>query len=71
MHAVKLYFTKENTVKINYIIPNKIMNTYFGKSVKVHRNIFEIITGAITQAILATPQKKAFEELEREVKKAS
>jgi hypothetical protein len=68
IHAVKLYFMNENTVKISYIIPNKIMNAYFGKNAKVRRNIIEIITGAIRQAILAGPQKKAFEELEQNIR---
>lgn len=70
MHAVKAYFTTNDTVKINHIIPNKMMQAYFGKSVKVRRNIIEIVTGAITQAVLAGPQKKAFNELEEIVKKA-
>lgn len=71
MHAVKLFFINENTVKINYIIPNKIMHAYFGKSVKARRNIIEIVAGVIKQAILAGPQQKAFEELENIVKKAT
>lgn len=71
MHAVKAYFTADNTVKINHVIPNKIMQAYFGKSVKAHRNILEIITGTITQAVLAGPQKKAFEELEQVFHKIS
>jgi len=71
MHAVKAYFTKDNTVKIDHIIPNKIMQAYFGKSVKARRNVLEIITGAITQAVLAGPQKKAFEEMEQVFHKIS
>lgn len=71
MHAVKIFYINEDTVKVNYIIPNKMMHAYFGKSVKVHRNIIEIITGAIKQALLAGPQKKAFSELEASVAKAS
>lgn len=46
MHAIKLNFINENSVKISYIIPNKMMNAYFGKSVKARRNIIEIITDA-------------------------
>ena len=65
MHAVKVYFTDNNTVKINHIIPNKMMQAYFGKSEKARRNILEIVTGMITQAVLATPQKNAFEEMEQ------
>ncbi|WGD34535.1 hypothetical protein [Olleya sp. YS] len=71
MHAVKLYFTNENTVKVNYIIPNKMMHAYFGKSVKARQNIIEIIAGVIKQALLAAPQKKAFEELTQVVQKAA
>lgn len=70
MHAVKLFFINENTIKITFIIPNKIMQAYFGKSVKARRNIIEIIAGTITQAVLAGSQKKAFEELEQKIKKA-
>ncbi|KAB7531175.1 hypothetical protein F8C76_06680 [Flagellimonas olearia] len=68
MHAVKLFFVNENTVKINHIIPNKLMNAYFGKSVKARRNILEVIAGVIKQAILVKPQQQAFEELEGEIK---
>lgn len=64
MHAIKVFFVNDNTVKINYIIPSKIMHAYFGKSVKARKNILEIITGVIKQAVLAGPQKKAFEEME-------
>ena len=71
MHAVKIYFTEENKVKVNHIIPNKMMHAYFGKSVKARRNILEIITGLIKGAVLAPGQKKAFEELEKVLYKAS
>lgn len=71
MHAVKLFFVNENTVKVNHIIPNKVMNAYFGKSVKARRSILEVIAGGIKQAILAKPQQQAFEELERAIKKAA
>ncbi|MFD2562922.1 hypothetical protein [Aquimarina rubra] len=70
MHAIKMYFVNDNTVKVNYIIPNKLMHAYFGKSVKARRDIFEIVTGKIKEALLAPAQKKAFEELEAEVYKA-
>jgi hypothetical protein len=69
MHAVKLFFVNENTVKMSYIIPNKIMQAYFGKSVKARRNIIEIIAGIIKQTVLAGPQQKAFDELERNINK--
>lgn len=68
MHAVKVIFANENTVKVNYIIPNKLMHAYFGKSVKARRNIIEIATGIIKQALLEGSQKKAFQELEQVVK---
>jgi len=71
MHAMKVFFVNENTVKINHIIPGKMMNAYFGKSVKARRNILEIIAGEIKKIALAPAQKKAFEELEEVVKKAS
>ena len=71
MHAVKLYFVNNNTVKVNHIIPNKLMNAYFGQSQKRYQNILEIITGKIKEVVLAGSQKKAFEELEKEIKKAS
>lgn len=67
MHAVKLFCINENTVKMSYIIPNKIMQAYFGKSVKARRNIIEIIAGIIKQAVLAGPQQKAFDELEQNI----
>lgn len=71
MHAVKLFFVNENTVKVNHIIPSKMMNAYFGKSQKRYKNILEIVTGKIKEAVLATPQQKAFEELEKIIKKAA
>jgi hypothetical protein len=71
MHAIKIFFVNENTVKINYVIPNKLMETYFGESVKAHRNIIEIIAGVIKQALLKGAQRKAFEELEIIVKKVA
>lgn len=71
MHAVKLFFLNENTVKVNHIIPNKIMQAYFGKSHKRYQNIIEIITGKIKDVALSGSQQKAFEVLEQEIKKAS
>jgi hypothetical protein len=71
MHAIKAFFVNENTVKINHIIPNKVMHAYFGKSVKARRNILEIIGGTIKQTILKGPQETAFKELEQLVLKAS
>ncbi len=71
MHAIKIFYVNENTAKLNYIIPNKLMHAYFGKSVEARRNIIEIITGMIKQAVLAPSQKKAFDELVQIVEKAS
>jgi len=71
MHAVKLFFLNENTVKVNHIIPNKIMQAYFGKSHKRYQNIIEIITGKIKDVALSGSQQKAFEVLEQEIKNAS
>lgn len=71
MHAVKVFFVNENTVKINHIIPNKIMNAYFGKNQKSYQNILEIITGKIKGIVLAPAQEKAFEEMEQVLHKIS
>ncbi|MFD0964252.1 hypothetical protein [Pseudofulvibacter geojedonensis] len=70
MHAIKMFFVNENTIKINHIIPNKIMNVYFGKSVKIRRNIIEVLTEMIKQKLLATSQENAFNELTMIVNKA-
>ncbi len=71
MHAIKIFFANENTVKINYIIPNKLMHAYFGKSVKARRNIIEIIAGVVKQLLLKGSQEKAFEELEQVLRKVA
>lgn len=63
MHGAKAYFSAENTLKVTYIIPNKMMNAYFGKSQKARRNILEILSGAIKNTLLANSQKKAFETI--------
>lgn len=67
MHAVKLFFINENTLKATHIIPNKIMQAYFGKSQKAYQNVLEIITGKIKTAVLEPSQNKAFNEIEAEV----
>jgi hypothetical protein len=69
MHGTKLYFTKDNKVNMKYIIPNKVMHAYFGKSVKAHRNILELIAGTVKGLLLANSQKKAFEEMEQTLDK--
>jgi hypothetical protein len=69
MQAVKVYFSQENELMMSHVIPNKVMNAYFGKSVKAHRNILEVITGGIKNAMLSGSQKKAFNEIELALKK--
>ena len=69
MHGMKIYFTQENRLLMSYIIPNKIINAYFGKSQKTRKDIIEIITGIIKSALLSGAQKKAFEEMELVVSK--
>jgi hypothetical protein len=71
MHAVKVYFTDDNMVKVNHIIPNKTMQAYFGKSLEARRSILEIIGGVIKNTILKGPQQKAFEELAQVIEKAA
>ena len=63
MHGMKMYFTKDNVLEMTYIIPNKMMNAYFGKSVKARRSILEIIGGGIKNVLLIGSQKKAFKEM--------
>lgn len=69
MHGMNVYFVKKNTLQIMHVIPNTIMNAYFGKSQKKYKNILEIITGKITQSVLSGSQKKAFDEIENAFKK--
>lgn len=63
MHGAKAYFTYKNTVKMDYIIPNKMLNAYFGNSQKAHKNILEIVTERIKNIFLTGSQKKAFLEI--------
>lgn len=65
MHGMKVHFQNENTLKMTYIIPNKMMHAYFGKSEKAYQNIIEIVTGKIKDVLLAPAQNKAFEEMEQ------
>jgi len=71
MHAIKVFFAEENVIKVNHIIPNSVMNAYFGKSVKARKNILEIVTGKVKELILIGSQKKAFEELVKPFEKIS
>ena len=50
----------ENELLLTYIIPNKVMNAYFGRSEKAYKTIPEIIGGAIKNGLLIGSQKKAF-----------
>lgn len=68
MHAIKLHFTDENTLKASHIIPNKMMNAYFGKSVKLRKSIIEIVANKVKDIILTPIQEKAFNELLVDVK---
>ena len=69
MHAVKIHFIGDNTIKATHIIPNKIMQAYCGKSEEARKDIIEIVTGMIKKAVLSPIQKKAFNEIEAEVLK--
>jgi hypothetical protein len=63
MHGMKMYFAKDNVLEMTYIIPNKMMNAYFGKSVKARKSILEVIGGGIKNVLLIGSQKKAFKEM--------
>lgn len=65
MHGMKLHFLNDNTLQLSYIIPNKMMNAYFGKSQKARKDILEIIGGVVKNLLLSSAQKKAFEEMEK------
>lgn len=65
MHGAKLFFVNENTIKVNHIIPNKMMNAYFGKNQQKYQSIIEIITGKIKDMFMSGGQKKALEEMIR------
>ncbi len=63
MHGAKLYFTQGNTLKVNYLIPNRTMNAFFGPNQQAYRSIKDIVAGKIKDLILSSSQKKAFEEI--------
>jgi len=63
MHGMKVYFNANCELIMTYMIPNKLMHAYFGRSVKAYKNILEIIAGGIKNGLLANSQKKAFEEI--------
>ncbi len=64
MHGLKVFFKDENTVSISYVIPNKILNAFFGKSQKSRRGLDEIVFGKVKELALKGPQNKAFNEME-------
>ena len=65
MHGMKVHFTKENELQLSYIIPNKMMNAYFGRSQKRYRSILEIIAESIKNLLLKGSQERAFTEIEQ------
>lgn len=71
MHGMKVHFENDSTLKMTYIIPNKVMHAYFGKSEKRYRSILEIVTGKIKDTLLAPAQNKAFKEMEEVFQKIS
>lgn len=71
MHAVKALFVNDSTLKVSHFIPNKVLNAYFGKSVKAYRSILEIAGEAIKNSLLKDSQQKAFDELEKLIAKVA
>lgn len=69
MHGMKVYFSQENELMMSYVIPNKVMNAYFGKSVKARKSILEVIGRGIKNVMLSGSQKKAFQGMESIFKK--
>jgi len=63
MHGLKMYVDESQNVYASYIIPNKILNAYLGKSQKKYRNVLEILTSKLLSSVLAGPQNKAFNEM--------
>ncbi len=63
MHGAKLFFTDNNTMKINFFIPNKMMNAFFGENKQKYKGIREIVAGKIRAMALSGSQKKAFNEI--------
>lgn len=71
MHGVKLHLEDPQTLRLTYVIPNKILNAYFGKSQKRYKNILEILTEKIASVALAGSQKNAFDEIAKPLNKLS
>jgi len=65
MHGLKIFFQKDGSLKMTYIIPNKTMNALFGKSQKARRNILEVMAEQVKEILLANPRQQAFGEIGR------
>lgn len=63
MHGTKMYLDNNNNLICTYVIPNKIIHAYFGKSQKQYQNILEIVTEKVKDIFMAGSQKSAFEEM--------
>ena len=63
MHGMKVYFSQDNVLNVSYLIPNKLMNAYFGESKQRYQNILEIMAGTVKKLLLSSSQKAAFEEM--------
>ena len=64
MHGVKVYFTTANTIKISQVIPSKTKNALLGANPNKRKNILELVTSSIKNAIVKNAQKKAFQEVQ-------
>lgn len=69
MNGMKVHFDQDSILVMSHIVPSKVMNAYFGKSVKRHRNILEVVTGKIGEAIFSRSRKKSFSEIEQIINK--
>lgn len=69
MNGAKMFFSGPSTVLMSHIVPNKIMNVYFGNDKKASQNILQLITGKIKDAFLSGSQRKAFDEIEQSLNK--
>lgn len=63
MHGLKMYFDDKLNLQACYVIPNKFMNAYLGKSQKKYRNILEILSSKLLSLAISGQQKKAFDEM--------
>ncbi len=58
MHGMKVFLAGENELKASYIIPNKLMNAYFGKSQKARKGILDLIAGQVKNYFWLDHRKK-------------